>query len=880
MSGVKVHALGGEELTEGTKVRHPKYTGTVIKVIPSAGTVRIRKDDGTEVIARGHKVSVITDGADPIPTPAPTANMTPGSAGIDPATGLPYFVGRDGNVFQIGDTIVHAKKGEGTVKSIYVGATSVAVDWADGTSNRAQANALFGKDSGGEIAPKPVDVPTEPVDVPTEPTVVEPVSAPAVTEPEPVSAPEPAPTPVVKLSGQMTDPEPKKKLTVKGGEIEGGDPVGKNGPVSPHGEPLPGDQTDLMQLSMLYPTGSVITYHNKTSGVKYRIQKGDDFLWHEVDENGAMDHDTFHQYIPYLSRTQMSVKIDPNGTRDTRNEAPDNEEWLNAIPVGGTVTTNGHWDGGQKVWTKVTDGYWKTDDMGALNAGVTRYNIVDSSGNDGYEPVDAEGLGWTPFESGPTRKMKIFKLPNGAEITFSKAPNVHFVKENGKWAEFIRGQRTGTTYINLNSLSDGSSGWPAFVNMANASTEVVSTVPQRQRPANLKGDPKEIEAVFGSDMGGYKGVDTLFRGYDSKTSPFNVLNHPEGRAMGGSDASAVNAAGDKFVPGARVYNSQGDYMGKVEVVLKSRYDGIPSKVILQHPAGEGLYNKDKNKLPDFVSIEDLTTVRTKHWDTSTDLDFSDATSKSDIERKMNETYGGFAFKFAPRATDIRTARQFAETVSKIFNKYPQLQESMTFVGTEPFGRTSSANAAAWSFGPPGFGTYGDDYNKRHDPHDGRVGTRIGFNVSNSYENFVRGKRESQRTRWNNFVEEGKEVEATTTHEFGHALDYLTGVISEQKILQFVSEVLGREVTKNDSSLGYELKQADLLSGYSLTRVGTVNPVELVAESFQDVEMNGANAKELSKLVHQELMRRLAILGTPSVEYANSNVGASSEGVAV
>lgn len=881
MAGVKVLALGGEELVEGTKVRHPKYTGTVIKVMPSAGTVRIRKEDGTEVIARGHKVSVIPEGAEPVPAPSPTWNtLTPGSAGVDLATGLPYFVGRDGKVFQIGDTVVHAKKGEGIVKSIYVGATSVAVDWADGTNNRAQAKALFGKDNGGEAPVEPVDPPetVEPAPSPSPVVEPEPVTVPEptpVVEPEPVTVTEPA---AVKLTGQFTDPEPKNKLSVKGTGIEGGDPVGKSGPVSPHGEPLPGDSSDSIILSMLYPTGSVVTYYTKTGGVKYRIKKGDDNLWYELNDDGSTTPDGFHQWIPYLSRTQMAVKVDPNGKRDTRNEQLDDDEFLNSFAIGDTVTTNEHWDGDKRVWTKLAQGFWKSDkDGGSNNAGVSRYGIVDFSGKGEYSTVDAEKLGWAPIESGPKRSMQIFRLPNGAELTFSKNPNVHYVKENGRWAEVIRGQKTGVTHGNLNNASASANGWPAFVDLSRAEKKTDSTVPARERPVNLPGDPAEIEAVFGSDMTNYSGVENLFREYDSKTSPFNVLNRTDGKSDLG-DAVAFNKNGDKFVPGARVYSLQGDYLGKVELILGAMGPGMPAKVKLQHEAGQGLYSAKKTS--EWRSLEGMTTVRSKHWDTSTDLDFADYNTVISIERKMNETYGGISFNLASRSTDIRLAREFSATVSKMFNKYPQLQESAAFIGTEPFGPKRGANAAAWSFGPPGFGTYGQADPDKYDPHYGRVGTRVAFNTSQSYDQFRRLKRESQQNRWNNFVEEGKEVEATTTHEFGHVIDYFTGVINEKKILELVSEVLGRTVTKNDRSLGEELFSQDLLSGYSRKKTDkSINPVELVAESFQDVEMNGENAKDLSKLVHQELMRRLAILSQDGIVMEN-NVAVSIDGKAV
>jgi hypothetical protein len=869
MTGVTVKSFDGKELEEGMKVRHAKYTGEVIKVIPSAGTVKIRKEDGTEVFAKGHKVSVIGEGSEPVQAPV-VSNLVAGSAGVDPVTGVPYFVGRDGKVFQTGDPVVHAKKGEGTVKAIYVGATSVAVDWADGTSSRSQANALFGKDNGGASSPEPTEPPAvaptkpEPAPVKPEPTVTEPPAAPAV-----------------KLSGQFTEPEPKSKLSVKGGEIEGGDPVGKTKPVSPHGDPLPGDQSDLMMLSMLYPQGTIITYYNKTKGVQYRIKKVEGDVWHELKDNGFITEGS-HQYIPHLSRMQMAVKPNWEGKRDSRMEAaPDNEEFLNSIPVGATVTTVHHYDGKEKVWTKIAPGYWKNDEIGGLfNSSLWRYGIGDYTGiGDGYLTPDYKAAGWTEYEGGKTRAMKLFKLTEGSEVSFARTPNVYYVKENGKWSEVIRGKKTGLTLANLSAESNAFKDTPAYVNSANAVASQ-SYVSSREKPANMVGDPKEIEAVFGSDISSYAGVSNLFREYDKKTSPFNTANVAtpiEPRYPDRDLAEYTNSRGDKFVIGSRIYDTNGDYLGKVGRIVKPwRSEGPESdyQIHVIHARGDNLYGVDT--YPKY-NPESVTSIRTKHWDTSTDLDFSDYNSVPEISRKMNETYGGFFFDMRPRMTDIRTARQFAETVSKIFNKYPMLQESMAFVGTEKM--RSATNGAAYSHGPVEYGISGDPNESSYDPKYGHVGSRVGINVGKTYETFVHDKQYSVKTRWNNFIEEGREVEATTTHEFGHVIDYFTGKISEDKILEFVSEVLGRKVTENTAALGNELFENQLLSDYS-RKFDKIYPIELVAESFQDVEMNGANAKDLSKLVHQELMRRLAILGQPSVESSNSNVGASSEGVAV
>jgi hypothetical protein len=104
-----------------------------------------------------------------------------------------------------------------------------------------------------------------------------------------------------------------------------------------------------------------------------------------------------------------------------------------------------------------------------------------------------------------------------------------------------------------------------------------------------------------------------------------------------------------------------------------------------------------------------------------------------------------------------------------------------------------------------------------------------------------------------------------SHEIGHALDYLTNNIDEARMLEIVSDVLGRKVDKNDAKLRKELLDKNMVSEYSTRnpdtmynteRVYDINVVELVAESFADVEINGVNAKEISKRIHKELIDKL------------------------
>lgn len=837
-SNTPVVSSNGVELKEGSVVNHPKYSGTVVKVIGSTGSVRIRREDGKESVALGKKLTAVDPSAPKAaPTPAPVDHAI-GHAGIDPSNGKAFFIGSDGKRYEAGDRVSHPTKGDGTVKSIYVGATSVAVIWdnKDTKGDRAQTKILSGVK--GSEPHEPVSTPkVDPTPAPVEPT------APAEPKVEPVSV-------------------EKKSLKVAG-PIEGGDPIGTSGPVSPHGELVnSNDGLDNYVLSIMYPSNSVVTYTNKKGDVMFRMSKGSDGMWYEIDEHGNdVNSEQFHQFIPHLKNMKMFVKIDPNGKRDDRNQIAPNEKYLDSLKVGTKVDTR---DG--VTFTKEAQGLWRSSNGDAsLNWGVNNYGITEVHDGSGYTHPDYKTEGWAvePYKAdGTHRDMTFFRLRDGSTVAFASQPNIQYTKEDGVWKESLNGVRTGMYWNSLRMISKRSPG-DAYVLSAAPEAAIKSL---RSGPKIDTPYKDELNKVFTTDIRDYSGIDKLFSTYDSSKSNFNALTSP----LGGRE-EVTNSNGDVFRTGARVYDKNGDYVGMVSALVG---DG---RMYLNWGSDSTLI-KDSPSRWTSRDINDYTTKRTKDWNTSTNLDFSNAKSTSEVTKKLNETYAGTSFNFAPRLTDLRTAKAMGETYSKILNKYPMLKEALATVSSEKFtgGRLSSANAAAQGFGV--IGGHKDEYM-------GAIkfpGINVGFNVGRSHDQFVRGKRESQGTRWNNHIEAGKEVEATVTHEMGHTLDFLTGRISEERVLELISQLLGEDITRNSPELGRMLFDNHMLSGYSL-KFDNVNPVELVAESFQDVEMNGADAKPLSKLVHQELMQRLATLGAPSVESATTdNVSApvAAEGAPV
>lgn len=915
-TGVPVLSATGTELAEGQRVQHPRYAGTIIKLMPSAGTVKIRKDDGTESIAKGDKLTPIDANAAPTPGPVNVADHPVGYAGIDPVSGKQFFIGKDGKPVFVGDRVSHSRKGEGTVKSIYIGATSVAVKWDDGSENRAQTQTLTGKNDNSNSdtiseSEAPVETPAEDVETPVEdvvdspekgddpaeeaPTAEEtPVEEP-VAEPAPEPEPEPAP-----------EPEPEPDLEPEPAVI-----------VHPDGDLFTGDPYEINVYGMAYRVGSVATFVND-AGVYMIQKKQEDGSWAEVDAAGNLIEGGFvgRWLTAPMGDGKLYVKKSKTGVRDPMFTPYPVEDFLNSLPEGSTVTArNKTGDADPVTYFKLEDGIWETDNgeytTVSLNTSIGQKEILDfSAPGISFPPYRTENM--DEIKSGRGRQFALHRLKDGARVIVGDRPNVMWERENGKWMKSVNRIPTGESLPNLNSITKGdvkvlveapveefedvrlqrmshapngtvlvenaNLGWTITKTGPNEWTrntygvptaqkvdnEYAQSVFERRHPDSEVGNLKlsmpnapraEVDAIFSDDIERYSGVVDAFRNYNSETSKFNPLSAFAAKlknAYGEFGQPRFNMYDDKFVRGARVYDKEGNYFGRVKNIYGTPDRGYTFTVQFSHESTQ--YSKgNAEKLNLQFNIDDYTTKRTKDWDTSTDLDFENATSVSDINKKMNETYAGNIFKMAPRLTDLQTAKDIASTVSKLYNKYPMLKETVASVATEKFtGRgLKYAYASAHSYGPNGV-TDPSDIGAEH-----HTGSHVSLNLNLSREQHLSYGESDQRSGFHNFSKPEDHIKSTMIHEFGHTLDYMTGNISEAKVLELVSKALGREVTRNVPSLGKELYEKKLLSGYSLHSDKKIHVVELVAESFQDVEMNGGEAKLLSKLVHQELMRRLA-----------------------
>jgi hypothetical protein len=353
---------------------------------------------------------------------------------------------------------------------------------------------------------------------------------------------------------------------------------------------------------------------------------------------------------------------------------------------------------------------------------------------------------------------------------------------------------------------------------------------------SLKSDRalKPEPALLGDQLDSYSGIgkDAFQGDLFGDDSKLNVLS-TAGRKNGQTHV-AKNSKGEEFRQGVKVYTKVGRFLGTVYTVGRNLGGGTNVNVRMgQDGPGNG------------IRTYDIETLRTDGgsppvWKRDNDLTFSDSESADSMAARMGQAYPGVHFDFG--RIRVQRAKEYAETMSKLFNKYPQLSATLVAVDTR--------------IPPPEVGkpvAYANTLN-----HAGLRSTAVTFNLR--YGDNVKGAmRRGNDIKFFNNVPEGKEMEYVMTHEIGHTLDYMTGNITDNETYELMKELLPPDVLGKPEKLGKYLFDNGMISKYSTdpdTNGDKVYTVELVAESFADVELNGANAKPVSKLIHAELMRRL------------------------
>ena len=320
-----------------------------------------------------------------------------------------------------------------------------------------------------------------------------------------------------------------------------------------------------------------------------------------------------------------------------------------------------------------------------------------------------------------------------------------------------------------------------------------------------------------------------FKDFDLENSKFNLTSDASSAVQG---QTFTNSKGDKLRQGMKVFNPRtGEYTGTILRIG-------PSGAILSNPNAK--FGGRLSMRP--VPLDNLTNTNNKSWDTSKNLTFDRDMSVDEINSAMTASYPNVVFDFGNIPAWV--SADYATTISKMFNKYPHLQKSIGRVGTADLGEAMGATIAIAATAEIG----------GLRPTDIVVNERV-INRFTDREDKFRGKVSNPDKKFFNHVPIGKEVEYLITHEVGHAIDAMTGTMNTAETYEMMSEIAGPDLAGKGAPLRKYLLDNDQLSEYS-TVEGRVYTPELIAEAFADVEMNGVEAKPLSKMVHAELMHRL------------------------
>lgn len=319
-----------------------------------------------------------------------------------------------------------------------------------------------------------------------------------------------------------------------------------------------------------------------------------------------------------------------------------------------------------------------------------------------------------------------------------------------------------------------------------------------------------------------------FSGFDPSTSKLNPLSD-----AGKSFGDVKNRSQDAKPEGVKVRNKQ---TGALGMVRGSTSDG---EAYVTQAGVTGAGGPDTLGQ---VSWSDLELV-----DVSAQVgtpDIAGATDNEGVAAAMSEAFPNTHFDFEGMTTD--GAKQYAETMTRLFNKFPQSRLSVMQVISETAAPSQNADAVARGLSGAAMATTWTG-NVRATGH---AVQRIEVNAA-SEKDIHHAHRSSER--FHNHIDEGKGMEYTITHEFGHALDGQTGWTSRETIEGFLKQLYPNFKAGRDE---YKLLYKEF-SGYSFNRkTGRVDTKEIVAEAFADAELNATEAKPLSKLIHQYLMERL------------------------
>lgn len=620
-----------------------------------------------------------------------------------------------------------------------------------------------------------------------------------------------------------------------------------------YNKPLPGwERTDLimstkdkndplriMEESVIqdsYRSNTVVSMVDDSGKLLATFQKNAQGNWVHRDNTGAVA-----MVMPGSFPVNPNAKymVDENtgdfGSKSTQKPFVRSQFWNN-LPVGARVEGAGL--SGTANFVKVRDGLWKNERgfYAVINDLVRPTRILEAEGIEIEEvrPVGEDNFG--SVANGTSRSKLLYDAPEGSQFSYVNSPESVFVKEAGLWTERVSGVRTGKTFGLASAEPDLTK---------DGSPDIIVRLPNGLQVADLI-DPSLDESKF--DIDTYDGQDVSFSNYEFETSKFNPASVTAkiNGIKGKSNDIFAKLNGNTFYNGQRVFDKNLKYLGKIGAIINYGDDETQGRINVIGTGGSAIEDRGGvwYTLKDVKRMGLLSEGSPKYRDDEINYD---TVSVFDIQRALQKKYPGMTFQFT--GLDVESAKEYARTVERMLAKFPQLRHSLHKITSEDFG-DYAAGAVAINRAD-NWGARSVAFNSKH------------FDRKSWKQGVQRMGQRGQLIKH----PEGREMEYMMTHEFGHVIDYLTGNIDEGRILELISKALGRKVTQNNKSLRDELLRKKLVSEYSTRgtasfshmnkgKADDIHVVELVAESFADVEVNGTNASPISKVIHKELMDKL------------------------
>jgi hypothetical protein len=410
-------------------------------------------------------------------------------------------------------------------------------------------------------------------------------------------------------------------------------------------------------------------------------------------------------------------------------------------------------------------------------------------------------------------------------------------------------------YGNLLSLEGGPSGG----NGGGGSPEPEApepTAPEAPEEPAAPSVPETAPALSIKDsVENYSGTEGFASSYDSETFAGNPLSASgirrfEERVEDFTELRRdlvtqyeKGADGSVLTHGVKTWNAKtGEYVGLVKSV-EVYDDDISIRVMKTNAQYEAEkdrpgYDPDYHSRSAVFDPKELISKPPTLWDGSF-VDFSTASSVSEINATLFQHYPSVHFNISENL-QLAQAKLLAKAISANFRKFPMLENSMNEVTTVDLKDGSVASLASFD---PEVAVFSD-----------QSLNIIPYSAAD-FKQVVNDGRGS----WFNDVPNGKQADYIITHEMGHALDGLTGWIGSARVYELLREYLAEQgiTGLSNADLAKYLVDNKMISEYSaeMWKQG-VDPEEMVAEAFADVEINGINAKPVNKMIHRELMSRL------------------------